>query len=839
MNTQPDNPYVGPRSFRREEASRFFGRESEARDLLSLVISEQLVLFYAQSGAGKSSLINTSLIPSLEEKGFEVLPVGRVSSALMNTDQVDNIYVFNLLLSLDQSKRDPRRFSHISLTDFLNNLARRGEQFLYDDRGGELPAGLESSAALEISPRALVIDQFEEIVTTHPEAWQKREDFFRQLADAMEADPYLWVILVMREDFVAALDPYAHLLPGQLRARYYMRRMGVQSALDAIRKPVEKIRAFEPGVAELLVDNMRLISSSGAGGPEGSPVYGEYVEPVQLQVVCFQLWERLQQSPGIHRQSRLITREDLTAISKGESIAQFISTALADFYEQAISRVLSDPAVSIEERDLRDWFSHELITEGETRGFVHRGAETTAGLPNKAVDILASQYIVRSESKAGGVWIELVHDRFVNPILQANRKWAGQHEKSVLTDATLWKNAGQADSHLYDGKQLEGWLAELESHPDRFTTVERDFLRASQRAAAHRRQRFLLSVGSATVFVILGLAGLLLFAVRQTNEAQAQATAALGQLKAYQGQSDLVSELNLSLGVSVSNVETLQAVVATQTVQIATLGAGEPAATAEIAGTEITVPTPSSTTTPSLIGEELIGSSVNGNPLFAYHFGNGPRHVVFIGGLHAGFAPSTVTMAERLKAWLTNNVASIPPSVTVDLIVNANPDSTAPPGQNFAGKREGRLNANQVDLNRNWECDWRADAEWANTAVSGGRSAFSEPETIALRDFLTKDKLTVAVVFWEARDNPPSVAPGGCGDYSVYSDPLSRLYAAAAGYRAHDFVAYEINGDGTNWLDRQGIGAVSVLLPDYTNLTDEDFNANLNAVKQILEIYGR
>jgi hypothetical protein len=560
---------------------------------------------------------------------------------------------------------------------------------------------------------------------------------------------------------------------------------------------------------------------------------------VQLQVVCFQLWERLQQSAGTHRQARLITREDLNAISRGESIAQFISTALADFYEQAIARVLGDPAVGIEERDLRDWFSHELITEAETRGFVHRGAETTAGLPNKAVDILASQYIVRSESKAGGVWIELVHDRFVGPILQANRKWAGQHEKSVLTDAMTWKNAGQADSHLYDGKQLEAWLAELESHPDRFTAVERDFLRASQRAAARRRQLFWLSLGSATVLVILGLAGLLILALRQTNEARAAASTAVANQNAYQGQSDLVSELNLSLGVSVSNVETLQAVVATQTAQIATLGAGAPAATEPPAGTAVIVPTALPTTTPSLIGEELIGSSVNGNPLLAYHFGNGPRHVVFIGGLHAGFAPSTVTMAERLKAWLTDNVESIPPSVTVDLIVNASPDSLAPPGQDYAGKREGRLNANEVDLNRNWGCDWRADATWRDTPVSGGKSPFSEPETIALRDFLTKDKLTVAVVFWEARDNPPSVAPGGCGDYSVYSDPLSRLYAAAAGYRAQAFAAYAVDGDATNWLDDQGIGAVSVLLPDYTRLTDEDFNANLNAVKQVLEIYGR
>ena len=71
-------PYVGPRPFERDDQALFFGRESEASDLLSLVMAHQDVLFYAQSGAGKTSLLNARLIPMLEQKGFEVLPVARL-----------------------------------------------------------------------------------------------------------------------------------------------------------------------------------------------------------------------------------------------------------------------------------------------------------------------------------------------------------------------------------------------------------------------------------------------------------------------------------------------------------------------------------------------------------------------------------------------------------------------------------------------------------------------------------------------------------------------------------------------------------------------------------------
>src|ERR671922_2722514 len=80
MNITRHNPYVGPRMFRTDEGNLFFGREREALDLLSLVISERLVLFYAQSGAGKSSLVNTRLIPGLNAEGeYEVLPIGRLN----------------------------------------------------------------------------------------------------------------------------------------------------------------------------------------------------------------------------------------------------------------------------------------------------------------------------------------------------------------------------------------------------------------------------------------------------------------------------------------------------------------------------------------------------------------------------------------------------------------------------------------------------------------------------------------------------------------------------------------------------------------------------------------
>ncbi|KAA3662690.1 MAG: ATP-binding protein, partial [Chloroflexi bacterium] len=415
------NPYVGPRTFSRNEKNQFFGRDREARDLRSLVVSERLVLFYAQSGAGKSSLINTRLIPQLvEDEGFVALPIGRVGGELPDgIDDVNNIFAFNLMLNLEKSGGDPGRFTHMSLPDFLAGLTTSdGEHYVYDETVSLTGASDHNDDEFVEPPHVLIIDQFEEIVTSHLERWPERTEFFRQLNQAMADDPLLWVVLTLREDNVAALRPYARMLPGQMRARFYMQRMKSGAALLAIKEPAQLgNRPFADGVAEALLNNLRQIRATD----EEAIHFGEFVEPVQLQVVCYQLWQNLK-----GRDAAPITEQDLAELGD-------VDKALAQFYEQALTHTLQKTNVS--ELELRNWFGRKLITEAETRGTVYQGQTSTAGLDNRVVQSLADQFLLRTETRAGGHWVELVHDRFIGPILQANQAW--NTRQSPLTQAAL------------------------------------------------------------------------------------------------------------------------------------------------------------------------------------------------------------------------------------------------------------------------------------------------------------------------------------------------------------------------------------------------------------------
>jgi len=61
-------PYIGPRVFEGAERKFFCGRKSEIDILTSLVLSHRVGLFFAQSGAGKSSLLRAGLAPKVTRK---------------------------------------------------------------------------------------------------------------------------------------------------------------------------------------------------------------------------------------------------------------------------------------------------------------------------------------------------------------------------------------------------------------------------------------------------------------------------------------------------------------------------------------------------------------------------------------------------------------------------------------------------------------------------------------------------------------------------------------------------------------------------------------------------
>lgn len=397
------SPYVGPRPFEITDQERFFGRDREANELLSMVFAHPVVLLYAQSGAGKTSLLNARLIPMLEEEQFEVYPPIRLRIAIpdkIDVHELKNPYAFCTILNwTTHNDESPLPLTQIELKDYM-----AAHPHPLDDLD-------------EPMPRVLIFDQFEELFTAYPEFWEHREGFIKQINEMVERDPLVRVLLVIREDYLAQLDPFASLLPQRLSARFRMERLGREAAKLAIEGPLaETDRCYEEGVADILVQELLRTRVQDAQGNVVEMI-GEYVEPVQLQVVCSSIWHNLPPS------ANTITEEHLRRFGD-------VDNALEDFYERAV-RTTTEHS-STDEDILRRWFEEVLITRLGTRNTVYRGPDDTGGLPNQAIDILDDMHIIRAETRAGARWYELTHDRLIEPIRASNREWREQRMETIL-----------------------------------------------------------------------------------------------------------------------------------------------------------------------------------------------------------------------------------------------------------------------------------------------------------------------------------------------------------------------------------------------------------------------
>ena len=94
-----NNPYTDLLPYVRQDKDNFHGCKREAREPCALVRSERELLFYAQSGVGKTSLRNASVIPILEEECFVVLPVVRVGRGLSRGAVADVVASRNIEMS--------------------------------------------------------------------------------------------------------------------------------------------------------------------------------------------------------------------------------------------------------------------------------------------------------------------------------------------------------------------------------------------------------------------------------------------------------------------------------------------------------------------------------------------------------------------------------------------------------------------------------------------------------------------------------------------------------------------------------------------------------------------
>jgi hypothetical protein len=387
------NPYAGPRALQQGEP--IYGRTREINELRGAVLSERIVLLYSQSGAGKTSLIEAGLRPEFEQRRFQVMPTIRVGYESPHETPDANRYTLSVLTSLERAKPlaeqvAPEILASISLKDYFQDA-------------------LDAESELDLF---LVFDQFEEIFTLDPTDWDTKEAFLHDLGTAM-TNRSVFALFSMREDFIAQLDPYQSAMPTRFSNTYRLELLGPSDARMAIQKPAEAAGVeFADDAAQGLVDDLRRVRVDR--GATSSLELGPSVEPVQLQVVCAQLWDHLDPAASAIRSENV---DDIGNVNE----------ALAGYYASQVVSVAG--RTHVKESHIRDWFEDKLISDD---GFRTQTREGPGRKSDAVLTELEDAHLIRADRRRGTQWYELTHDRFVEPIRASNREFHSRRRAKLL-----------------------------------------------------------------------------------------------------------------------------------------------------------------------------------------------------------------------------------------------------------------------------------------------------------------------------------------------------------------------------------------------------------------------
>ncbi|MEV1240969.1 tetratricopeptide repeat protein [Nonomuraea sp. NPDC049750] len=507
-------PYVGLRSYTKDDQKRFFGRDAKAYEISVMWQAHRLTMLHGPSGVGKTSVLEAGVLPELANKRVDVLPIGRLShgSAFPMVALPERNPFTVALLSSWAPGESLTRLSGLTVQQFLR---RRGPRV--DKYGDPIPI-------------LVAIDQAEELFFDFSHRQSFRDPFIAQLAEALDDNEDLRLLLSIREDYLARLMAHGDpLRSGGPSASVVLNPFREEEALAAIREPLAGTeRSYAPQAAETLVRELRTVRLQGTGSPASYLV--EHVEPVQLQIVCSALWNSCPL--------------DLTVITP-EYVERHadVDRSLGDFLDQALAQIGHDYEIPVDR--LGAWLRETFITELGTRGIAYEGETQTAGMSNRVVKALIDRHVLKAEMRSGSRWCELQHDRLLQPVLRAlggarPRPGSGQAPVSaaehlrvaeqVLADGDS-KLAGTHGEKARDAcgaddlrtrAEIESFLGNLAATAGKWATAEKCYKQASQ---VYERLRDTSAVGHS-----LAAAGRVILHQGRPDEAIAELLAAVGRV---------------------------------------------------------------------------------------------------------------------------------------------------------------------------------------------------------------------------------------------------------------------------------------------------------------------
>ena len=386
--------FPGVHSFQERERQKFCGRSAAIDELLLRVLSVQLLLQFAPSGVGKTSLLNAGLFPALRPHHY-----------------------FPFIVRLNEADESLTHAVHRSLVDaardfgLVDPVIPQGSETLRALLGG---TQLWSPELLLLTP-VVVFDQFEEIFTLRDDAF--RSAFASQLGD-LRIEPKaggaptrsgessaaaVKIILSLREEYLGKLEQFSASIPDLFRERL---RLAPLTAAEATEAMVEPARLpgqgwesppfeFEPRCLAALIDFI-----------DGASDSLKVIEALTLQLVCQRAESIAMQRQASGGAPAALVLEDFGGNAGLERLVR-------SYYQDELGK-LADPTT---QRQAQKMFEDGLLDPAGKRLMLEQNEiRRKYGVDKPALDQLVASSLLRCEPRNESVFYEISHDRLTESI---------------------------------------------------------------------------------------------------------------------------------------------------------------------------------------------------------------------------------------------------------------------------------------------------------------------------------------------------------------------------------------------------------------------------------------
>lgn len=379
-----ENPYKFLDYYRFEDKDKFFGRKKEIEILFNDITTTRLVVLFAKTGTGKTSLINAGVSPYLKEKGYEPLYI--------------------------RVEKDP--------IESIRKVLRAKKLLPIEFEEKPLSIQLENSVLIAQKPIVLFIDQFEEFfIYILNEDTNRAKQFISEVARVYR-NPKSGVHFVfsMREEFFVDMDIFRDEIPSifhyesNLRLKWFDK----DQAREVIVGPAQysNIKVEDKLVAHLIDDLAD----------------GDRIEPARLQIICDTLWRE--------KSNNSILLSDYMRLG---DVSLILDKRLEDDIDQNLDT---------EELNLFEKLLPKLSTKNNTkyvRGFdeLITALESESSLLRKLIDRLKEIGLVKESMRYKSYYIELTSDYIAERSDYLQLRVKAISLRRILRDAIIKANIVQ------------------------------------------------------------------------------------------------------------------------------------------------------------------------------------------------------------------------------------------------------------------------------------------------------------------------------------------------------------------------------------------------------------